>query len=427
MSHLIYIGAGSSRGLEHWLEYGSMHSVLLEPHPQRAERLRQQTAGSPSVTVAEAAVAARPNSHQGKLLAYTLPHASGLHEPKGLWPLFPGLRLLERYPVNVISAHQLVADYFPSDEDAEITLVLHAPGEEHAILQTLMENDQLSRVARLHLSAFTTPVNVETPAVKQTLKDLQDYGFDLIKHEDQDPDWQLWTLQLSDIKRQLISERQDFSRQRAEQEKQAASLKQELAAAQQALTEAQQAKAAAEKAAAEKLQAAKTERTELNTRLDSQANELKLAKESQTNFKQERDALQQKHTQSQEKLEQTHGWFLKRKQQAEAQAEQLKALQAECDTLAAKNAKFKEVNDSLKQERDEQTKAREAAQAESANLKGLAEERITQLSDARQEVSRLKTENQQLVQRQHAIQEEMVKTEAQLDLIKEWVLPESSL
>lgn len=47
MHTILNIGAGQASELLEWLEAGAEHIVLVEPNPELAEQLRQQTAQQP--------------------------------------------------------------------------------------------------------------------------------------------------------------------------------------------------------------------------------------------------------------------------------------------------------------------------------------------------------------------------------------------
>lgn len=208
MHTIIHIGAGEGSCLAEWLQGDARHIVLVEPNPVLAERLRQAASGHSHVNVVEAAVAAEPGPCE--LFEYNLPQASGLHEPTALKRLFPGLRLLQSHAVTAISPQQLMTEHGPAEDDAQAQLFLHAPGEEHAILQMLMEDDQLSRVAELSISASAAPCHSAVPPIEQTLQALKDYGFALLEHEASDPDWQCWTLHLNPLKRRLVNQQRAY-------------------------------------------------------------------------------------------------------------------------------------------------------------------------------------------------------------------------
>ncbi|MFG6179126.1 hypothetical protein ACGTN6_17960 [Halomonas sp. THAF12] len=346
MHSIIHIGASEGSRLAEWLKGDARRIVLVEPNPVLAERLRQAASGHSHVKVVEAAVAAEPGSCE--LLEYNLPQASGLHEPIELKRLFPGLKLLHRHPISTISPQQLMAEYGPAKGDVPVHLILHAPGEEHAILQALMENDQLSRVSELCVTSSTVPHQPDTPPVEQTLGALKDYGFELTEHDAKDPDWQTWTLRLSPLKRRMVTLQQTFNEQLAQQEGRETRLQQELKAAREALDASQKARAEAEKAVAEHqqvtTQAQQTaQQRDVSLREVEQQLEQEQAAHKATTaaWEESREQLQQR-TRKTEKQQQELVALQEKNQQLESDTQ---AIKQQVDAATTENAKLQKMLD----------------------------------------------------------------------------------
>lgn len=124
---------------------------------------------------------------------------------------------------------------------------------------------------------------------------------------------------------------------------------------------------------------------------ESQIEELKKENEQLHGFLAKEKEIKQE---TQGKLEKNHQWFLSRKQEAEEKKEQLKALQSEFYA-------FKEKYDHLAE---------------------LADERQQQVHELQRQNKKLKTCNQQLSDRQAQLQNELIKTEAHVELIKELMI-----
>jgi hypothetical protein len=84
------------------------------------------------------------------------------------------------------------------------------------------------------------------------------------------------------------------------------------------------------------------------------------------------------------------------------------------------SAELKTQHSALSAQHNELTAAHSATQAERDSLRSAIEEQ-------KKRASRLEEENQRLQNHQSLMQEELVKTEAQINLIKELILPESGL
>lgn len=307
MDVILHIGAGLGGQLEEWLASGAQRIVLFEPHPGLAKRLTSACERQPSVSVVPVAIAAEAGACS--LEEYNLPEANSLRAPTALNQLFPGLKHINDYPVQAITPQQMMTEYGPAD-NASASLVIEAPGEAHAILQPLMENDLLDRFAELHVSMTVAPCYEGSVSAEQTLDALSDYGFDVVRHDDQDPDWPDWMLQRNP-------------------------LKVELKKLQHRLSEAEQ----------EKAQAGQYSR-QIEKQLAEQQEERKT-------LEQEYKKQQQVLGQAEEKIQKTHRYFMVRKQQALEGEKTIKALRAEYKRLEKANTGLQEELTALKAELSE--------------------------------------------------------------------------
>ncbi|WP_420267733.1 hypothetical protein, partial [Halomonas lysinitropha] len=231
MHTLMHIGAGHGSELAEWLASDAERIVLVEPHPELAEQLRIMAENEARVTVVEAAITPDPSRHE--LLAFNLPDAHSLREPTALTQLFPGLKRVERHPVQTMPPAELLDASGPGSDEPGATLILEAPGEEQAILQALIDGDRLQRFSQLRLTASPEPLFEGSVGAPELLQALQAYGYEITAEDQQDPDWPRWQLQLNPLKRHLTQ------------------LQAELAATQQARDEAEKAIADRQEAHAE--------------------------------------------------------------------------------------------------------------------------------------------------------------------------------
>ena len=191
MQSILHIGAGQASELPQMLETGAEQIVLVEPNPDMAEQLRQRTAQHPQVTVVEAAITTNPVNN--KLQEYNLPEASSLYPATGLKTLFPGLRVKTTHKVATLSPEQLLAEHGPQS-GKQAMLAIQVPGEEHAILKSLMNTDDLKQFSELRVNANPTPYFEGSVAAEQTLQALVNYGYEITDDNQQDPNWPSWQL-----------------------------------------------------------------------------------------------------------------------------------------------------------------------------------------------------------------------------------------
>ncbi len=191
MQSILHIGAGQASELPQMLKTGAEKIVLVEPNPEMAEQLRQRTAKHPQVTVVEAAITTDPLNN--KLQEYNLPEVSSLYPATGLKTLFPGLKVKTTHQVATLTPEQLLADHGPQTGE-QAMLSIQVPGEEHAILQSLMNTDHLKQFCELSVNANPTPYFEGSVAAEKTLQALVNYGYEVTHNNQQDPNWPSWQL-----------------------------------------------------------------------------------------------------------------------------------------------------------------------------------------------------------------------------------------
>src|SRR5690625_843299 len=97
---IIYIGVGCGEELFD-IPSEAVQVVLIEPQPEFAELLRHKVLGKRNVTVVEAAVMSGVN--EGKLNIFNFADTSSLYEPTGILERYPGLKVVDKISINVLS------------------------------------------------------------------------------------------------------------------------------------------------------------------------------------------------------------------------------------------------------------------------------------------------------------------------------------
>jgi hypothetical protein len=192
LDHLIHLGAGRCSELEDHLARKPGVVLLVEADPQLAEALAARTADLPEVRVLCAAVAGQPEFRT--LHRYNLPDAGSLRPATGLRELYPGLRLLEQLPVELIDPTELLQP-LQVDPEGDSLLIIDLPGEELPVLQALQAADLLHSFRELRLYCGRQSLYLESAPAEQVLQWLVDTGFDVADENGaQDSDRPCWTL-----------------------------------------------------------------------------------------------------------------------------------------------------------------------------------------------------------------------------------------
>ncbi len=451
---LVHFGAGRCRELDAHLALKPQRILLIEADPHLSEILRERSLELPQVSVLGVAVAGQAGP--GVLHRYNLPDANSLHPAEGLLRLFQGLRLQERLPLETQLPSSVVAPLDLVGQDDHL-LIIDLPGEEFPVLQALQRSGHLALFRHLRLCCGCESLYEGSEPATRILDWLQEQGFDVVSRDDsQDPDQPCWTL-----KRSLLKLQNRELAQRCEALEGACDEQSKLAAERQKAVEAlqaeraglvkekatlsaardEQAKLAAERQkAVEALQAEKAglvkEKASLSAARDEQA---KLAAERQkavealqsgkaglvkekASLSAARDAqakLAAERQKAVEALQSEKAGLVKEKaslsaardEQAKLAAERQKAVEA----LQAEKAGLVKEKASLSAARDEQAKLVQTKQAEINKQKN-------RLDESQDRIRELESRVAEMDRRQALMNEEMAKTEGQIELIKDLLL-----
>ena len=168
MSVLIYVGAGSGESLD-LAELEQFDEVLLlEPHPLLEFSLMKMTRAMPNVSVLEQALVTDVDT--SKLFSLASPgFCSGFFQPTGLLERYPGLRLVKQKPVEQTTFRQLL------DQRSEcvLTVRLDCAGNELALVSSLLtESKETVSLATVEIAVSSGSPDFENSACEAQLRDL---------------------------------------------------------------------------------------------------------------------------------------------------------------------------------------------------------------------------------------------------------------
>lgn len=463
MHTIIHIGAGQASELPQWLETGAKQIVLVEPNPELAEQLRQRTAQHPQVTVVEAAITTEPANNQ--LREYNLPEATSLHPATGLKELFPGLQQRSVREVETQHPAELVKQSRPEPQPGD-ELSIISPGEEHHILQALAESGLLTTFTRLSLLAHEEPLYENAQSYRATVDWLQTQGFELKQTNAEDPDWPVWELVRNPLQDKVDAQAQTIEQLRqktskseqsqseaqerqkaleaeleqlrstlAAQQEQQANAKSALQEKQQQLEQSEQGRKQAQDALASQREAARKandDNQRVQQRLEELKAEAKQATKAVSQAEQARSEAEAENKALVAELQQVKGWLTERKEQVAKAEADLHEKQKEIDALRkqlnqAKNAEAEatkantETSESLEDFKKRFQSRKKQAEELQAQLEQLQSD-TSATSALEDKVAELAREKDAMQQKNQLLQQDLVKAEAQLQMIKEFVL-----
>ncbi len=401
---LVHLGAGRCRELDTYLTQPLQRLVLLEADPQLAAALRTRIAATPtapeqetaSIQVLNTAVAGQAGTHS--FYRYNLPDVSSLHAATGLLALFPGLKTVQQFTVDTVNPAELV-EPLALDAEQDHSLVIDVPGEEYPILQALEQAEQLHRFCWLQLYCGREALYENSVPAQDIVHWLGEQGFDVIAEDSRhDPDRPCWTLQ-----RNNLALRNRLLRQ------QVATIQRQLSASQQQI-------------------AALSEEREVQA---EQISTLKQQLQDYQKNKKELIAQRDEHIKTGEQLQKTLAELTKERDTAR---QQVKTHQAEIDkhtqrikSLEAQRHEHEQHIAQDKQTLAELTKERDIARQQVKTHQAEIDKHKQAAQDQQQRIKALEAQCREWEQRHTLIQEEMLKAEAQIDLIKEmWLRDQDS-
>lgn len=213
---IVYIGAGLGQRLQEILATNPVRLILVEPHPIRARELRRQTADMGHVEVLEAAVT--PVKAPSYLKAFNIPAFSSLRQPTGLQELFPGLNVVEELAVETVVPVTLV-ERNALEPGQGNRLILDAPGEEAAIVESLRNAENLDAFDSIDLHCGQAGLYEGNASVETLLERLAEQGYKIEQHDDAaERDRPRWRLSRNPLKVENLRLKREIEKLRKQED-----------------------------------------------------------------------------------------------------------------------------------------------------------------------------------------------------------------
>jgi hypothetical protein len=394
----LVVGAGNGAELVALRGLGAHRLVLVEPHPQSANELSARIRVAEGEEVWPLAIVPE-SAPQGLLYVLSNLRYSSLRKPERLLELGPNLRESEPIEVSVCSLAEAI-ERLSLSADADNLLVLDAPG----LSAELIEQTEASLIQRfawiiVHASSLAARYQGE-PSHERATELLSARGFVSL---DEDPDalypevvtlyrrddQRLQALQeerLVDRLNAELAEARDFASWRAQQAQRLQSEIEDLRATQRELTGQLQ---------------------EVSEQRDQQAARAAAAERRAEDLSNELASL-------------------------------LLAKQAQVELVQAKSRQLAEVSEALERLRDESRRLQaeqrqleasheEQSQRGSSELMMSLDQAEQRILAQQQKIDQLEYELSESSSRQRLLDEELIKAEAQLELVKDLLLRERTL
>ena len=413
---LVHIGAGNGRDLDGYDALTPDRLVLVEGDSDAAAELQRRVAHLPW-----AEVHARPVAAQAGPLAwnrYTLPGLNGPLQTGTLSAFYPRLRLFESRTLDAVALPELLAGLSLELEPGRVhVLVLDVPGQEGSLLASLPQQ-QIVKFGFVLLRGVREALLPWGCAATLAVGQLRASCFDVMADAvEQEPLWPVTLLR--------------FNAQRHQTEQ----LEQRLQSIQAALEASN--KIAADRAAQiQQLTLARDEQAKLASEQTKLATDRQAQLESLTQAKAAADKTATERAAQIEQLNQAKAASDKTAADRAAQIQQLTQARDEQAKLAGEQTKLATDRQALMAERQTKIDAltKEKAQAiserdvlakEKSTLVAARDEQTKLARDVNQRKTSLDAELAEISARYGLLQEELIKAEAQIELIADLLLRDS--
>ncbi len=431
---VVHINPSLPEAIERYAALGSQRVVFVSIDPDMLPLLHQAAAEHAGFEVCEAAVAAAPGP--AHWLRYNVPTLNGLLEPTGLKQFYPRLQLLERVSVNTVSLQALLDRLqIATSAVRPNLLVLDAPGTETVLLESLSAKVLASfawvvvRGARQGLYQSGVAAGAALSLLQQHYRSMHESGnteplwpTTLLRHDATAAERTALATRLEALQAQLhdVTAERDEWKRRADLQRVNDELREKERQAQ--LDTINQAKAAVDKTV-----------DELSTRLetlrkahDEQATQFKHAQ-----FEADTATRQLAHRVSEvESLNSQLAQWKARFDEVARARDDLDRLAADREARLALSIKECEEQTHW---HHENAKWAKTLKAENESLNGVRDllgvecDKLKRDRDeARERLSKLQSRLDEQATRQHRLDAEILRAQAQLDLVKEVLLGEKN-
>jgi len=407
-SHLVWLGAGTATEPANIVNIAE-RVTLIEAREAAYQYLKKKNTQT-NIDVKQQLVCVTSDSVL--FTEYNLAEYSAITPATGLKALFPGLRKVGAEQLTSVTITDTIEELSLAGNDN--VLVIDIPDINLALLQALHQSKQISFFKNIYIHTALEPLYKGSSISTDVIAFMENYGYDLLQKNDQDPELPWLTFFANPLWAKLQKTKDNLAAEqhaKAELGKELAksnlelntlqqandSLKQELEKANHDLTAQQQAREAQQQA-----------KEALKKELDKTKQDLATQLQAKETLSKELDKTKHDLTAQQQAKEALNKELEKTKQDLAAQLQSSEML-------------IKELEKNQKSE-PEQSKQVNKLQVDLEHVSKHAANRadkIVQLENANRS---LHETNDQLQKRQQVLKEELLKAEAQIDIIKELLL-----
>lgn len=401
---LVHIGAGKGNDFPHY-HHNAQQLILVEPSPAAVSSLRQICQGVANIHIHELAIGLGGGSTDFNL--YNWPEANSLCLATGLQQLMPGLKIQDSIQVTTTTLPVLLQD-MPHGNNL---LIIDAPGAEHWIIEQLCHLNPEQAFQHIVLHCPNEAHYNSNTSSAPLLEVLEQQGYELRHTDRSDPDRPAFSLKRNALRLEHIALKADYK-----------ALQQQLVQAQQTITESD----ANYKAAKNQLQQLAQAKEQLTKQYDAVKQEHDQTQKKYISIAQKNEQMVQQQEQSHQQLVDIEKALKQAKQEQETTQQQFEAQKRDNENALTelKTQLDDQLKNIQKEKKDNElvTKERDILKEKEARLTDLQKKH----AELQQRHQRLETENKETQLRQLRLESELLKAEAQIELIKDLMLNNTS-
>lgn len=405
-SHLVWLGAGAAQEPSNLLNF-AQNVTLFEAREAACSSLKK-THPHDNIQVIQAVITI--DGAPVEFTRFNLVEYSAVHDITGLKKLFPGVKPTHREQFKSTAISDAINALALKDNNN--VLIVDIADTNLALLNALQKNNQLRYFDSIHIQSSSEPLYVEAVSVEQITQFLQEQGYMLEKTNDVDPDLPWLVFTLNPLWQQLLQIKDAGGLRINALEREIDHVKRELTTTQQALADSQR---QAEQTISDQANLAKKALEELKNQLAKKNAEHEVSQKNLTATTRSAEKIQ---AELAERISIMDADMKKTQQQLVLLQQQLDKKISENESLCQQVSSIKSVADKER----EQTQIIIKLQAELELINKHSAAHLEKRNKLEKTNRILVDTNTQLNIQQLALKHEMIKAEAQIDIIRELLL-----
>ena len=180
ISTVIYLGAGKCNILESFIANDVKKIVLCEANNYHTNLLSNKAKQYPNVEIVNSVIT--DEVKECTFSIFNVPEVSSIHKPTGIYELYPGLKVIQEIQVKTLGIKELLDKYSLKSEENNL-LIINTPGEEYNIVKYLSNTGMLKLFKQLQIYAGYSELYHQAKTVSEIIDLLDNYNYKLVQED----------------------------------------------------------------------------------------------------------------------------------------------------------------------------------------------------------------------------------------------------